>query len=128
MDGIFDKIGGRKFVMAVVLIVAGAIVDVTAEGGLSVNLLGLMTAIYATFSASNAIITNKQLTTESERAEPSEPVKPNDDVKKLASELLPVVTNIGAALDDLFKQQAAQSDAISMQTQAVSKLIELAKK
>lgn len=129
MDGLFDKLGGRKFTMGIVLIIAGACVDVFAANGLSVNLLGLMTAIYAAFSASNTMVTRKQLDVEQASANnPAPPAEPNMEVQKLASELLPVLTRIGNALDELYKQQAAQSESLTTQAQALSAIISIVKK
>lgn len=135
MDGIFNKLGGRKFSMGIVLIVAGAAVDIMSPNGLSVNLLGLMTAIYAAFSASNSLVTVKQMAVDKAKAEqevvtsePAPSVVPNQDVQKLASELLPVLQRVGEALDNLFKQQAAQSESISTQSQALGTIITLLKK
>ena len=88
-----------------------------------------MTAIYAAFSASNALVTTKQLNVDKAIAEQTPaPVVPNQDVQKLASELLPVLTRVGGALDDLFKQQAAQSESISTQSQALGTIITILKK
>ena len=118
METFFDKIGGRKFVMGIVLIVAGGAVDVLSPNGLSVNLLGLMTAIYAAFSATNAIVTNKQLDNEGKNPPPAD-----DAVKKLANELLPVLDHIGNGMKTLNDQQAAQGEALRLQSQSISAML-----
>lgn len=127
MESIFDKIGGRKFVMALVLIIAGAAVDVLATNGLSMNLMGLMTAVYATFSASNAFVTNKQLDVEGKSSgSPSpEPEGPSasEAVQKLASELVPVIEQLNKNMSILNTQQAAQSESLSTHTQAISQIL-----
>lgn len=126
MESIFDKIGGRKFVMALVLIVAGALVDVLAPNGLSVNLMGLMTAVYAAFTASNAFVTNKHLESESKAPTEGESGQPaSEAVQQLAQQLLPVVNNIGKALDDLYKQQSAQSESLANQSKAISHVVSI---
>ena len=130
MDNIFDKLGGRKFSMGIVLIVAGACVDIFSPNGLSVNLLGLMTAIYAAFSASNTMVTNKQLEVEKVAAAnpPPAPAGPDLDVQALSNDLVPVMTRIGNALTDIYAQQAAQGEALSTQAQALSAIISMVKR
>lgn len=56
-----DVMGGRKFLMAVVLIIAGVVIELYSKNGLSTNMAGMLAAIYATFSASNVIASNKAL-------------------------------------------------------------------
>lgn len=133
MDNLFDKLGGRKFSMGIVLIVAGACVDVFSPNGLSVNLLGLMTAIYAAFSASNTLVTRKQMDVDKATAEattPADPIiDPNSEkalaeLQQLSNNLLPVMTQIATALDNLFKQQAIQSESITTQSQALGKILQ----
>jgi len=136
METLFDKIGGRKFSMGIVLIVAGACVDIFAPNGLSVNLLGLMTAIYAAFSASNTLVTRKQMDVEKATAEAISPAAPAPapldpniekglaEIQQLSVNLLPVMTQIATALDNLFKQQAIQSESITTQSQALGKILQ----
>lgn len=70
-----DNMGGRKFLMAIVMLLVGAAIEVAGKNGLSVNMAGLMAALYTAFSASNAIITNKQLAAQS-NSEPEQEAPP----------------------------------------------------
>lgn len=119
---LFDKIGGRKFTMALITIGIAASVDIFASNGLSVNMLGLLTAVYATFSASNTLVTRKELEA---RPAPEQPavVQSNDDVKALARELIPVLTNISTNIEALKKSQSDMNDGMATSQQALSALL-----
>jgi hypothetical protein len=84
-----DNFGGRKFLMALILIIAGVIIEIYSKNGLSVNMAGMLAAIYATFSAGNVIASNKALgvmqsTSDQATAETIEKVNsiPADEVAK----------------------------------------------
>jgi hypothetical protein len=61
MSSLFDKLGGRKFVGFVLLAAAGLAIELTREGGISVNMAAFLVGVYTIYSASNAAITNKAL-------------------------------------------------------------------
>jgi hypothetical protein len=138
----FESIGGRKFIMAVLCMLAGVAIELKAANGLSVNMLGLLTALYATFSATNTIITNKQLKVEAESAaelvtpvepnkhtgssaeeffakEASAPAAPNAEIAELRSQLIPVIQTIGNELVSIKDGQKAQIEAIGTMQQTV---------
>jgi hypothetical protein len=84
-----DSFGGRKFLMALVLIIAGVIIEIYSKNGLSTNMAGMLAAIYATFSATNVIASNKALgvmqsTSDQATAETIEKVNsiPADEIAK----------------------------------------------
>lgn len=49
----FEKIGGRKTVMALICLVAGAAIDLTTDRGLSENLMILMLSIVGLYTTGN---------------------------------------------------------------------------
>lgn len=70
MPAAFDKMGGRKFLMGIIVMLIGAAIEINSPKGLSTEMAALITMIYATFSASNAIVTNKQLSVQTSEAGP----------------------------------------------------------
>lgn len=128
-----EQMGGRKFLMAVLCMAAGVAIELKAENGLSVNMLGLLTAIYATFSATNTIITNKQLKIEASEggAEVPSPVveqpeaaavAPNNELQELRTQLVPIVNLIGQELVSIKDAQKAQMEATGAIQQTVSNI------
>lgn len=67
----FDIIGGRKFVGFVIAVVAGALTEIFGKGGLSTEMVALIGASYATFAATNTVITNKHANVEVEAVKPA---------------------------------------------------------
>ena len=128
METIFKKLGGRKFVAALVCIVSGTLIEIYAANGLSVNMAGLIAAIYATFSASNTMITRKQLEGEHQPAPAAPPPQPSSqpDMQQLASQLVPVLNQIGTALQELKDGQAAGLQANQVLQQGMSNLQKVA--
>ena len=56
---IFDKVGGRKFVLALIAVAVGAAVDLLTERGLSQSLGMLLGGIVAAFSVTNMAVKYK---------------------------------------------------------------------
>lgn len=50
-----DKVGGRKFTIAMIMLVAGVVIDLNTERGLSESLMYLMLGIIGAFSAGNVL-------------------------------------------------------------------------
>lgn len=57
MNNLFLALGGRKFVMSLIVIAAAVAVDIYSQRGLSANLAGLLGAILASFSIANVAAT-----------------------------------------------------------------------
>lgn len=68
-----EKMGGRKFVLTLLMIGVGTVIEVVTERGLSATFAGFLGAILAAYSAANAVITNKamSMSTESEVEAPN---------------------------------------------------------
>lgn len=54
-----QKIGGRKFLIALLAIGAGMYLEIAKAGGLSVNMAGLLVGLVGAFSVANSVITGK---------------------------------------------------------------------
>ncbi len=59
MDKIWEAIGGRKFIMSLVLIAVGTLVELKTDRGVSASFAGLLVGILGAFSAANALTTIK---------------------------------------------------------------------
>lgn len=55
MVNLIDALGGRKTIIAVGCLVAGAAIDIVTERGLSTNLMSLMMAIVGLYSTANVL-------------------------------------------------------------------------
>lgn len=108
-----EAIGGRKFLMAILMLLAGVAIEIVGKNGLSVNMAGLMAALYTAFSASNAIITNKQLSTTTEQSEqPAQVGLKIEDVK-------PAFDAIDQAFVKMQQDQAQQAQVINTLQKAI---------
>jgi protein-S-isoprenylcysteine O-methyltransferase Ste14 len=54
-----DKIGGRKFILALILVAVGTTIEMTTDRGVSASFAGLLGVILAAFGASNVIAKKK---------------------------------------------------------------------
>lgn len=56
-----QRLGGRKFLMAIVIMVVGALIELKTERGLSPTYAGLLGTLFATFSAANFGVSREHL-------------------------------------------------------------------
>ena len=110
-----DSFGGRKFLMAIMLMIAGVLIEIYSKNGLSTNMAGMLAAIYATFSASNVIASNKALNVESTEA--AAPEVNIDEIKQ------------GFAIVDkahsmVQQQLAAQAEQINVLQKALASIMQ----
>ena len=59
MESLFDKIGGRKFVLTIFILIIGALIDVFGKNGLSQNMVALLVGASTVFGVANAAVTMK---------------------------------------------------------------------
>lgn len=91
MEKIFEAIGGRKFIMSLVLIAVGTLVELKTDRGVSASFAGLLVGILGTFSAANAFVT-KTMGSETESSEEAAPdltahIAPiQSDINKISTE------------------------------------------
>ncbi len=52
-----DKLGGRKFVLTIIVIVVGTAVQLLSPGGCNPSYASLLIGICAAFSAANSVVT-----------------------------------------------------------------------
>jgi len=59
METLFDKMGGRKFVLTMIILVAGGLVEAFGKNGLSANFVALLLGASTVFGVANAAVTLK---------------------------------------------------------------------
>jgi hypothetical protein len=139
----FDKMGGRKFIMGLIVMIIGLAIELKSDKGLSTEMAALMTMIYATFSASNAIVTNKELSVKTSNQEvleekwpPQQPVAeepspqpapaPVQDVEEVKAQLMqlgPLLGQLGSELAQLKQNQSTQAQNLNSMQKGLAALL-----
>lgn len=101
---IWEKLGGRKFVAFIIIIVGGVLLHVFSSKGVTTEVTALLLGALGTFSASNALVTRAHANT-SEEAEEEEVTSPP----------APVQVEPDPRVEQLV-QQVGELQAASMQT------------
>lgn len=57
----FDKIGGRKFALTIIILLFGSLIEAFGKNGLSANMVALLLGAGGIFGVANAATTIKQL-------------------------------------------------------------------
>jgi hypothetical protein len=110
-----EQIGGRKFLMAIVLTIAGIIIEVFGKNGLSTNMAGMLAAIYATFSAGNVISSNKALSVNQSTSDNQAAAEPIEKVSSInADEVAQGFMAVDQAYTGMQQQLAAQAEQINV--------------
>jgi hypothetical protein len=113
---IFDKIGGRKFIASIIVLGVAAAIEIYSKNGLSTNMAGLLAAVYATFSASNALTTVKSLNSEQQA--------PQVNLAAAVQPLVPIMNQVGAELAAIKAQQEQQLSSLGTVQKAVVSLLQ----
>lgn len=58
---LFDRVGGRKFVLTLIVIAVGTAIEMCTERGVSTGFVGLLVGVLTVFSAGNVAVTRKAL-------------------------------------------------------------------
>lgn len=117
----FDKIGGRKFIASLIVMGVAAAIEIYGKNGLSTNMAGLLGAIYATFSATNAFTTVKTASSE-QPAGAATPPPP--DIAQAIQPLVPVMNQVGSELAAIKAQQEQQLSALTTIQKAIGALLQ----
>lgn len=99
----FDKLGGRKFVMSIICLVAGVLIEIYSKNGLSANMVALIGALYATFTGANAFITGKSLSSEAATS-------PQDGSKEILAKLEAQQQQLPSILNQIGMELAKQQE------------------
>ena len=70
---LLEKLGGRKFVLALITLVIGTIVQIQSPHGVTESFVALLVGITAAFGASNAFVSSKAISAESSEQQPAAP-------------------------------------------------------
>lgn len=60
MGNLFNKLGGRKFALAMIILVLGLVVELLGKNGLSANFVALLLGSSTIFGVANAAVTIKR--------------------------------------------------------------------
>lgn len=120
-----DYLGGRKFVMGLIMVTAGVVIEIYGKNGLSTNMVALLGAVYATFNAANALVTSRTANAASQPVEPTEassaPVveaPPEATQASVEAKLVPIVQAIAAELGKINENQSRQERALQIVQEA----------
>lgn len=109
-----EKLGGRKFIILVLMLIAGGLADHFSQHGLSTNLVYLMLGLYGAFTAGNVGITLRAL---KEGKDLSETVENRQDSATTEEDNniypLPEVNTAPLNLEPVHQSLARIEDAVS---------------
>lgn len=57
----FEKLGGRKFVLSLLVIAVGTAVQILSPNGVTSEFVALLVGVAGVFGAANAVVTNKAI-------------------------------------------------------------------
>lgn len=120
---IFDKLGGRKFVMSIVAMLIAAAIDAFGKNGLTTNMAGLITALYTAFAATNAFVSGKVAANMPEGEQ--QPVAPaNPQTEQTLQALVPILNQVGQELAAIKEAQAQSTANLNTMQKAVITLMQ----
>lgn len=108
----FEALGGRKFLMTLLVMAAGVAIEIFGPNGMSATMASFMGGLVAIFAGSNAMITSKSISAsggESVDSTPEATPSGPDKVDQLAAQLDPM---LGKLLADA---EMSQKDLRSLQ-------------
>lgn len=97
-----QKLGGRKFLLALICVILGSVIDFYTARGLTPALAGLMGAIVTAFSAANYAVSKSHFQSKESGAADSVPVPDTsgiDDVKQVTGQMAEVLIQTKTAVD-----------------------------
>lgn len=107
MNKLWQAIGGRKFLLALVCIGVGTAIELETARGLSMNMAGLLAMILAAFNVSNVMATK-------------------DFLKNKAAAKPVVDTSAADAVTELSGELQYMSDKLDMQSEAITQVAQSA--
>lgn len=124
IDQIWNALGGRKFIMSLILIGVGTVIELKTDRGVSTSFAGLLVGILSAFSVANTITTVKTGAGSSQALPPSPPLDPvpsfqavTDSVSELSQRIADIekasiqvnqtLTNLGTSVANQNKVVAA---------------------
>jgi hypothetical protein len=108
-NNIFTKIGGRKFVIALVAVAAGLVVELAGKG-LSPTLAGFLVAVVGAFSVTNMSVSKKGL---------EQSASPAPSSTELQPDLTPQLVELQSTVQALQSQVDTSQETLGAIGQAV---------
>ena len=115
-----EKLGGRKFVLTIISLIVGTVVEVYSKNGVSATFASLLAGLVATFGVANTVLSHKAIgakpTEAVEASEPEPTEEPEEeetvlvkDIPRISIDLSPVY----AKLDSIAEQQLKQGELLA---------------
>ena len=104
-----EALGGRKFVLAFIVLIIGTIVQLKSPTGVTESFVALLVGITAAFGASNAYVSSKAISAESSEGSAEPPPQPVDlspiesRIAEIENRVLAVDTRANQVADGLLK-------------------------
>lgn len=98
MNGIFEAVGGRKFLLSLLVMGVGTFVQIKSPNGVNESYVALLVGILATFGAANAYVSAKTASG-AEQAPP----EPQQDLMPHLEETAQRISSIESALQEVAK-------------------------
>lgn len=115
----FEKIGGRKFVLTMIVLAIGTIIELNTERGVSDGFTALLIGASAVFGLSNAAVSMKALTVKEGQAESS-----SASEEGVETVTVPVVDEVAKAeIAELQRVVTAQQEQIARATELLRQIL-----
>lgn len=118
----FDKIGGRKFALTIIILLFGSLIEAFGKNGLSANMIALLLGAGGIFGVANAATTIKQLgqpasqdeTPAPEQQAPAQPMVGPEHIEAVAGQV-----------EQLRAELETQAEALSTATKLLKVLMQV---
>jgi hypothetical protein len=110
---VFEKMGGRKFVLTMIVLAIGTLIELNTERGVSDGFTALLIGASAVFGFSNAAVSMKALTVKEEQGE-----------EGVETVTVPVVDEVAKAeIAELQRVVTAQQEQIARATELLRQIL-----
>lgn len=107
MQKILDALGGRKFLLTLVVLALAALIELKTERGISEQFVALLIGVLGVFNAANAVITTKAMTNEAKVASEAKDVNgPVNSVDPVVHQALAKVLDVQQEQSEVMQQVA----------------------
>lgn len=123
-----DAIGGRKFLLALVVIAVGTAVQIIKPGAVDPSFTALLIGVFGAFSASNVYAQKNAPAVEEAQQEPSVATDEQQQQPALkSSDVVPIFQELSARISEMSTRAESHAAAITTLQQAVDTTQKLAR-
>lgn len=120
VENIFDYLGGRKFILSLILIIVGAVIELKTDRGVSTAFAGLLVGILTAFSASNAFTTTKMGAGADDSIPQSNVPVPDPKSLQAIEDVQKAIKEINGQLESAGQTLVTMATAVSNQNKIIS--------